>query len=62
VHQSTTKPPSLGISLPIAHGMSPADLVALAQHADRAGLDAVGIGEYTSADAFALAAAIRPPR
>jgi tetratricopeptide (TPR) repeat protein len=31
VHQSTTKPPSLGISLPIAHGMSPADLVALAQ-------------------------------
>jgi alkanesulfonate monooxygenase SsuD/methylene tetrahydromethanopterin reductase-like flavin-dependent oxidoreductase (luciferase family) len=38
--------------------MRATDLVALCQHAERAGLDAVGVGEFASTDAFALAAAI----
>jgi alkanesulfonate monooxygenase SsuD/methylene tetrahydromethanopterin reductase-like flavin-dependent oxidoreductase (luciferase family) len=44
--------------MPINQGMRHGDLVLLAQYAEEAGLDAVGIGEYASSDAFALAAAI----
>lgn len=49
---------NVGIMLPINQRLPQRDLVDLAVHAERAGLDAIGIGEYASADAFALASAI----
>lgn len=49
---------NVGIMLPINQGLPLGDLVELAVHAERCGLDAIGIGEYASNDAFALAAAI----
>lgn len=49
---------TLGYMLPIAQGLRQSELVELARLAESVGLDAVGIGEYASSDAFALAAAI----
>lgn len=49
---------TIGYMLPINQGLPQRELVDLARLADSAGLDAVGIGEYASSDAFALAAAI----
>lgn len=49
---------NLGIMLPINQRLPQQDLVDLAVYAEQSGLDAIGIGEYASADAFALASAI----
>ena len=50
--------PTLGIMLPVGFGVEPLDLLELAKASDRAGLDAIGVGELSSTEALSLMGAV----